>query len=189
MDENGVLYLREREGEEMKQYFKNPSLKKLIISPSVVKIGQFAFSKSGDLTPGVPFCECMNLEEIVIEEGCSIKKMYETSFQWSDNIKRIIVQKCEPKELKKLLFTRCLVEEIIVIGVKEFFCFSSGIFDMRNVNKIYIDDSIENISGRWFINWRPVEVYIKEEFHEEMKKHVNQAEFVEDWLYKGPLLK
>ena len=60
---------------------------------------------------------------------------------------------------------------------------------MRNVNKIYIDDSIENISGRWFINWRPVEVYIKEELHEEMKKHVIQAEFVEDWLYEGPVLK
>jgi hypothetical protein len=178
IDEFGTLDLRGVVEIKDNKYAYNNKIKKIIIGNTIEKIGDYAFYN------------CSNLEEIEFEEGCKIKKISYGCFHSCNKIKKIELHE-SIEIIKNHSFNSCRIETIILKGVK---IIEHDNFYKHCIKELYISDFIEEIEDDAFYSYLSninpnVKIYIKPEFHEQMLKIFPNADFVDDWLNEGYVLK
>ena len=171
LDLRGVVKVEKR--------FHN-EVKKIIIGNTVEKIGIQTFRG------------CHNLKEIKFEEECKLKEITECCFAHCTKI-RIIDLPESIKLINHNSFYGCRFESIILRGVK---IIENNNFYKHYITKLYISDSIEHISNNAFYtneddyNINPnIKIYVKIEFQDLMRIIFPKAQFVDDWLNEGYVLK
>ena len=178
VQEDGTLDLRGIVHIKIDEYFNNHSIKTIIIGSSVKKIGSGAFSW------------CQNVEEIIFEEPCQIKKLEDLCFFECSNLRKIdLPSSIEEIDIKAFFW--CTLERVILRGPCRIghYCFR-----MNALTYLHIADSIQKLDENAFhqkddapFNDSPCKIYIRPEFHDEIK-HMFQGrevEFIGNELEEG----
>ena len=182
VQEDGTLDLRGIEHIKKYEYEKIQSIKKVIIGSSIKTIGQMAFN------------DCHNLEEIIFEEPCQIKKLEEGCFDNCSNLRKIDLPS-SIEEIDVNAFNACPLERVILRGSCRIghFCFRTN-----SLTYLHIADSIQKIDENAFypkdglpLCESPCKIYIRPEFHDEIKRMFEgrDVEFIGNDLEEGYVLK
>ena len=177
LDLRGAIHIKEGE------YDKNQSIKKVIIGSLRVETIE-AYS----------FYRCANLEEIIFEEPCQIKKLEQGCFANSSNLKKIDLPS-SIEEIDSYAFNSCPLERVILQGPCriEHECFRTN-----SLTYLHIADSIQKLNKRAFYQntglplcESPCKIYIRSEFHDEIKRMFQgrTIEFIGNELEEGYVLK
>ena len=169
LDLRGIVYI---DG-----YFKNKSIKTIIIGSSAQTIGEWTFM------------ECRNLEKIIFEETCQITKIKNGCFYGCFNLREIDLP-CSIQEIDDLAFNACPLERVILQGP----CLIKNYSFLTNsLTYLYIADSIQILNENAFYQYTnlplsesPCKIYIRPKFHDEIKRMFQgrEVEFEEGYVLK-----
>ena len=191
VQKDGTLDLRGIEHIKIDEYLNNHSIKTIIIGSSVKKIG-----------PGA-FAYCQNVEEIIFEEPCQIKKLERGCFYGCSNLRKIDL----PISIQEIddihAFLACPLERVILRGPCHI---GEKCFRVNALTYLHIADSIQILDKKTFYQntnlplcESPCKIYIRPEFHDEIKRmfqgrevamgRAKSVEFIGNELEEGYVLK
>ena len=182
VQEDGTLDLRGIGHIKNEEYYNNLSIKTIIIGSSVQTIGMWSFA------------ECHNLEEILFEEPCQIKKLEHGCFDSCSNLKKIDLPS-SIEEIDRYAFVYCPLERVILRGPCHI---GANCFRTNALTYLHIADSIQKFDDIAFYQntdlplcKSPCKIYIRPEFHDEIKRifQGRAIEFIGNELEEGYVLK
>ena len=182
VQEDGTLDLRGIVHIKIKEYYFNKSIKTIIIGSSVQTIGISAFSG------------CQNVEEIIFEEPCQIKKLERFCFADCSNLRKIDLPS-SIEEIDSVAFIGCPLERVILRGPCRIRNYS---FRTNLLTYLHIADFIQKLDENAFHQYirlplcdSPCKIYILPEFHDEIKRMFQgrTIEFIGNELEEGYVLK
>ena len=172
LDLQGIVHIKNGE------YNNNHSIKTIIIGSSVQTIGIWAFA------------ECRNLEEIIFEEPCQIKKLGCAFFYECSNLRRIDLP-VSIQEIDDHAFFGCPLERVILRGPC---CIGEECFRVNSLTYLHIADSIQELNRCAFYQNTNLpfskalcKIYIRSEFHDKIKRMFQrrEVEFIGNELEEG----
>ena len=178
VQEDGTLDLRGIVHIKFKEYFNNHSIKTIIIGSSVQTIEEWAFFK------------CQNLEEILFEEPCQIKKLEHCCFADCSNLRKIDLPS-SIENIDRYAFSACSLERVIL---RDPYYIRVNCFLTNSLTYLHIADSIQKLTQRAFypntglpLCDSPCKIYIRPEFHDEIKRMFQgrTIEFIGNELEEG----
>ena len=176
LDLRGIVHIKKYE------YDNNNLIKTIIIGSSVQTIGEWVFF------------ECRNLEEIIFEEPCQIKKLEKACFANCSNLRKINLPS-SIEEIDRYAFSACPLETIILRGPCRI---GEECFRINALTYLHIADSIQKLNHSPFYQKTnlplcdsPCKIYIRPEFHDEIKRMFQgrAIEFIGNELEEGHVLK
>ena len=182
VQEDGTIDLLGIEHIKQGEYDTNAFIKTIIIGSSVQTIGEWAFSV------------CENLEEIIFEEPCQIKKLEYGCFDNCSNLRKIDLPS-SIEEIDRCAVVYCPLERVILRGLCRI---GEGCFRMNALIYLHIADSIQKLDENAFyqntdlpLYDSPCNIYIRPEFHDEIKRmfYGRAIEFIGNELEEGYVLK
>ena len=182
VQEDGTLDLRGIDYIKIDEYDFNNSIKTIIIGSSVQTIEEWAFLK------------CQNVEEIIFEEPCQIMKLKHSCFSSCFNLRKIDLPS-SIEEIDIYAFIACPLERVILRGPCRI---GEECFRVNSLTYLHIADSIQKLdenafyqNGRVPLCKSPCKIYIRPEFHDEIKRMFQgrEVEFIGNELEEGYVLK
>ena len=182
VQKDGTLDLRGIKHIKYDEYRSNHSIKTIIIGSSVQTIEISSFSN------------CHNLEEIIFEEPCQITKLEYACFFICFNLKKIDLP-VSIEEIYAHSFSESNLERVILRGPCHI---GANCFRTNALTYLHIADSIQKLdenafyqNGRVPLCKSPCKIYIRPEFHDEIKRMFQgrEVEFIGNELEEGYVLK
>ena len=180
VQEDGTLYLRGIKHIKFAEYRSNHLIKIIIIGSSVQTIGPKVFFK------------CHNLEEIIFEEPCQIKKIGDGCFDNCSNLRKIDLP-VSIQEIDGNAFKACPLERVILRGPCRI---GNYCFRVNSLTDLHIADSIQELDENAFyhvdfpsfsFSELPCKIYIRPKFQDRIKRmfRMRTIEFIGDELEEG----